>query len=339
MLCLGQRHASFFSTFKEAGGRTTVWTERLARLKGKKNHNRDFFRAVRLPLELRPGFQFSFSVVDVQLHAPVVRSEEPTLIRVPTKDPHGKIGESLIPVQLPHRLLHYLMQDCGLTLPDSLVRKFWSHMDKLGDAWAQSTQAFRQAAGGLVWTLGLYGDDACMQINNDPFAKIIGNYINLPLFRPKSSRFGRFLVVSLECSKIISTQETLFPILLAIVESCNLAAEEGVLGRRYLVSELRGDQAWFRQLFAHQSWWKHQNVCFRCKACVHEGDLSYLKNDVDNGWESTVRCTREFIVEELPEPECGLVCSSAAPFIYFHTHSSSLQFEVPTPGFTSSMCP
>ena len=219
---------------------------------------------------------------------------------------HGKIGESLVPVQLPHDLLRYLMKDCGLALPDDTVRRFWSHMDEVCDEWALSTQAFRQAAEDLVWTIGLYGDDACMQINNDPFAKIIGIYLNLPLFRPRSTRLGRFLVMSLEFSEVISTRETLFPILKAIVDSCNRASEEGVLGRRFLVSELRGDQAWFRQLFSHQSWWKNQNVCFRCKASVHEGKLSYLINDRNDGWESTIRSTQEFIVEELPEPECGL---------------------------------
>ena len=243
----------------------------------------------------------------VLLLAGCMRSEEPTMLRVPTKDARGKICESLVPVQLPHNLLNYLMKDCGLSLPDDTVRRFWHHMDSVGDDWAQSTEAFRRATGELVWTIGLYGDDACMQINNDPFAKIIGIYLNIPLFRPKSTRLSRFLLASLEFSKVVSTQETLYPILQAIVDSCNLAAEEGVLGRRFLVSELRGDQAWFRQLFAHQSWWKHQNVCFRCKATVHEGSLNYLINNRNDGWESTIRSTQEFMLEELPEQMCGLV--------------------------------
>ena len=233
-------------------------------------------------------------------------SKEPMLLTIPTKNLDGVIGESTIPIQLPHAVLEYLLGQCGLSLADETVIHFWRHMEEVGDTWALATRDYRAASPRLVWTLGLYGDEACMQINNAPFDKIIGIYLNIPLFRPKSTRLSRFLLCSIESVKVISARETFYPILQAIVQSCNQVAEEGVLGRRFLVSELRGDQAWIRFLFSHVSWWKATNVCFRCKACSGPGDLNYLRNDSENGWESTIRSTNDFLMQELPEVLCTL---------------------------------
>ena len=103
------------------------------------------------------------------------RSKEPLLLTIPVKLPDGSHGETQLPLQLPHLVLDYLMQACGLALPDSRVRRFWQHMDSVRDAWALSTADFRNASESLVWPLGLYGDEACMQINNAPFDKITGS--------------------------------------------------------------------------------------------------------------------------------------------------------------------
>ena len=228
------------------------------------------------------------------------------MLTIPTKDLDGVIGESAIPVQLPKDVLEYLLGQCGLTLADETVIQFWRHMEEVGDTWALATRAYRDASPNLVWTMGLYGDEACMQINNSPFDKIIGIYLNIPLFRPKSTRMSRFLLCAIESSKVISARETFFPILHAIVQSCNQVSEQGVHGRRFLLSELRGDQAWIRYLFGHVSWWKASNVCFRCKACSGPGNLNYLRNDSENGWESTIRSTNDFLLQELPDAWCLL---------------------------------
>ena len=144
-----------------------------------------------------------------------------------------------------------------------------------------------------------------MQINNAPYDKVAGVFLNLPLFRPKSSRLSRYLLFALEINKVISAQETYYPLLAKIVESCNFATEHGVQGRHFLLSEFRGDQLWFRQLFQHVSWWKSLNVCFRCRATSDpDSPLNYLLNGSENGWETTCRSTNDFLLEELPSPMC-----------------------------------
>lgn len=262
-------------------------------------------------------------------------SKEPTLITVPTKNATGVAEESDLPVILPHDLLTYLMKDCGLYLEDEQVLAYWRHMEEVQDSWALSTQEFRAACRDPVWTLGLYGDEACMQINNAPFDKIVGIYLNVPLSRPKSSRLSRFLLCAVENSKTISAEATFFPILRALVDSCNQAAEEGVLGRRFLVSEIRGDQLWNRFLFQHKSWWKAANVCFRCSACMHPSPHSYMTNGSQGGWETTLRSTNEFVVEELPGTACRLLASAAERFSKVLLALSEL-CKVPTSTSTSS---
>ena len=230
----------------------------------------------------------------------------PTLITVPTKTPEGAVVESELPVILPHVLLEYLLKDCGLCLEDEQVLAYWRHMEEVQDPWALSTKDFRAASQEPVWTLGLYGDEACMQINNAPYDKIVGIYLNVPLFRPKSSRLSRYLLFAIEGTKTVSAEATFFPILRALVDSCNKASEEGVLGRRFLVSEIRGDQLWNKFLFQHISWWKATKVCFRCSACATPSSLSYLINGSQQGWETTLRSTNQFVLEELPETPCHL---------------------------------
>ena len=229
-----------------------------------------------------------------------MHTKEPTLITVPTKGADGATVESELPVILPHDLLNYLMSVCELRLDDEQVLAYWNHMDEVQDSWALSTKDFRAACRDPVWTLGLYGDEACMQINNAPYDKIVGIYLNVPLFRPKSGRLSRYLLCSVESSKTISADTTFFPLLRALVDSLNKVAEEGVCGRRFLVSEIRGDQLWNKFLFQHVSWWKAAKVCFRCSACMHPSPFSYMINGSCNGWETTLRSTNQFVFEELP---------------------------------------
>ena len=163
------------------------------------------------------------------------------MVTVPTKNQDGSLGESRIPMQLPHKVLDHLLT-CGLEISDRKVNKFWSHMESVGDSWTLSTKQFRDACAEPVWAVGLYGDEACMQINNAPYDKVAGVFLNLPLFRPKSSRLSRYLLFAIETTKVVSAQETYYPLLTKIVESLNFATETGVQGRHFLLSEFRGDQ-------------------------------------------------------------------------------------------------
>ena len=177
-------------------------------------------------------------------------------------------------MQLPWDIFDYLLNKCSFQLGDRLVQDFWEHLENVGDTWACSTREFREAHGGKVWPLGFYGDEAVMAIQNNPMNKILGFTVNCPLFRPRSTRLSRYQVFSIETDKVVSFKDTIYPVLEEIVKSFNKLTEEGINGTIFLVSELRGDQAFFKNLFRHKSWWKATKVCFRCKATAEPGPLN-----------------------------------------------------------------
>lgn len=168
-----------------------------------------------------------------------------------------------------------------------------------------------ERSGGRVMPLGLYGDEAVIGIVNSPYNKIYGLFLNLPLFRAKSTRLSRYLLFSIESEKLVSTTETLYPILEAITQSLNKLAEQGIRNYRFLTTEIRGDQLFYRNLFRHHSWWKATSICFRCNACIRPGPLIYTS--YDGLWESTKRSAADFVLEELPLPLCILAFISLPP--------------------------
>lgn len=225
---------------------------------------------------------------------------------VTIKNPDESCGKKRLPVQLPHKVLHYLMLDCKLCLEDALVQKYWNHLEEVGDPFALKTKEFRDLAILPVWPLGIHGDEAAIGLVNAPQNKIIGITLYLILFRPKATRLSRFLLWSIESEKLWSVTETIYPVLEMITNSLIQCAEEGILGRRFLVTELRGDQAWFRFIFRHQAYWLSDSICFRCKATSQPNVLSYAFYDAEcaNGWGSTERSTDEFVRDELSRPYC-----------------------------------
>ena len=224
-------------------------------------------------------------------------------IKVPIKLAGDSVGEELLPVQLPWDIFDYLLNKCSFQLGDRLVQDFWEHLENVGDTWACSTREFREAHGGKVWPLGFYGDEAVMAIQNNPMNKILGFTVNCPLFRPRSTRLSRYQVFSIETDKVVSFKDTIYPVLEEIVKSFNKLTEEGINGTIFLVSELRGDQAFFKNLFRHKSWWKATKVCFRCKATAEPGPLNYCIYESNDGWATTVRTTEQFLLEELPDQD------------------------------------
>ncbi|CAJ1397639.1 unnamed protein product, partial [Effrenium voratum] len=174
-------------------------------------------------------------------------------------------------------------------------------MEAVHDPWALSSSAWRSDH--EVWPVGLYGDEASMGfVGGGPVEKIIGLFLNIPLHRPASTRLSRFLIFSISSEYVVSAQDTFYPVFDAIVRSLN-AASTGVDPQRFLVSELRGDQAWFRYIFRHRSHWSAIEICPRCSASskgpmVYSGDYKETP-----AWAATMR----FIVDQCPLPHCPLV--------------------------------
>ena len=223
-------------------------------------------------------------------------------VKVPVKVPGDKISEESLPLQLPYDIMDHLIGKCQLQLQRELVENYWKHLQDVGDTWASSTRRFRTVHGNSnCWPLGFYGDEAVLSIQNNPGNKIFGLTLNCPLFRPRSTRLSRYLLFSIESDKIVSVEVTLYPILQEIVNSFNRLTEEGVQGIYFVVSEIRGDQVFFRQLFRHRSWWRAKEVCFRCKASTERGPLNYCILESNSGWGQTLRSTDDFIRQELPD--------------------------------------
>ena len=216
-------------------------------------------------------------------------------------------GETTLPVLLPFDVMKYLLVECKFKIDQDLLTNFWMHLETVSDNWAMSTKAFREACGSQeVWPLGLYGDEAVMGLVNAPTSQIFGLYMNAPLYRPKSTRMSRYLLFSVEIDKISSMEKTVFPVLQVITESFNKLTSVGIGNVRFLLSEIRGDQVFFRSIFKHKSWWTCTQMCFRCHASAHPGPLHYMNYDGNSSWTSTLRSTEEFLVDELPPEQCGL---------------------------------
>ena len=187
---------------------------------------------------------------------------------------------------------------CGLEIEESHVKRFWDHLDKVGHEVAVRSRQLRSLEKQQIWPLGLHGDDANMGIISAPFEKILGMSMNVVLYRPRSTRISRFLLFSLEVKRLVDVRSTLNPILARIVESFNRLTEIGIEGRKFIVTELRGDQAWNRLIFEHESFWKTVNICFRCEATTRPTHLNYAL--CNGSWLATSKSTEDFLMKELP---------------------------------------
>lgn len=234
-------------------------------------------------------------------------SKEPIRVKVPIRLSDGSVSSGTFPVHLPFDVLQYLICDCNLNIDAGLLDQYWSHLDNVGDEWASSTKEYRRTAG-VVWPLGFYGDEAAIGLINAPTNKVYGLFMNVVVFRPASTRMGRFLLFSIESDKVVSAEKTMFPVVDVITASFNKLTEEGIKHIRFLLSEIRGDQVFFRYLFQHRLWWKHTEVCFRCQADSKCGRFNYCIYDSHDGWRTSLRSTEEFLVDQLPRngPECFL---------------------------------
>lgn len=154
----------------------------------------------------------------------------------------------------------------------------------------------------------MYGDEAVLYENNS-YQKVACIFIDVVLFRPTSVRCSRFLIYAMRSEIMASPPlETLRPVLHAITSSLNLCYdgcdEHGQVlfpeKIRCCVAELRGDQAWFRMLFRHRSYWGAKKVCFKCGA-----NITNRFHTNTALWMGTERNTPRFVAEELPFLPCA----------------------------------
>ncbi|CAE7784621.1 unnamed protein product, partial [Symbiodinium sp. CCMP2456] len=204
-------------------------------------------------------------------------------LNIPVDD---KYEVQTLPMLDPHSVIAYLWNIIGVQVPSKDVQTFWHHSRQHRQPWALEHPATDRHI-----PIGIYGDAAKIPtaFNAD---KILGIFINLPLWRPTSIRASRFLIFAVEESKLWGTH-TLSAVLERIVWSLNLLFE----GKRptvdpqgndmpdpfkfygwvcrdksvFALTEIRGDQLWHKQIFRFSaSWvWTSQKVCHACDARAH----------------------------------------------------------------------
>lgn len=239
--------------------------------------------------------------------------EEPDWVKIAVLDDKkdGTQFEKYMPVLLPHSILRFLFTEAGLHINERVIGSFWRHLQ-------QVQHPLSAKVGGSVEfiPIGIHGDEAAYGADRAAPDKLTCIFMDLPLWRPKNARLSRFLLFAIDSTQLVG-YESLHPVLQRIAQSVNLAYSgvdvDGTPifgGRRFILTELRGDQVWHKFLWRHLRWWRSRDVCFRCKAVSKDGPCYWDCGDAA-AWRSTEISTIEFLAEGVPS---DLLC----PFALCH---------------------
>ena len=213
----------------------------------------------------------------------------------------------------PHSVVAYLVNIIGVQIPAHDVAAYWGHARAHGEAWVTNHPATSEHI-----PLGLYGDEARFSTTFSQ-DKVLGIFLNMPLWRPRSIRASRFLLFGIEEKKLYK-HFTLDAVLRRIVWSINLlfdgmlpqvdhagkhirGASPGHICKdasRFALTELRGDQLFHKQIFRWKaSWtWTSLKVCHKCQAASRGAHNLYY--DWDNWTSSEFRSFEEWLAERMP---------------------------------------
>ena len=221
--------------------------------------------------------------------------------------------------------MHFLFDVVGISIPTDIVEQYWSHYRSAEIA---SPWALHHPAGNQHVPIGLYGDSCKIR----PGEKMVGIFMNLPLWRPKSIRCSKFLLTCFreEHAYRRDTLDAIFRFLVwrfnllieAKYPSCGIdggplspgqaskAGQDVVQGgRKFAITELRGDWLWFKDIFSFKSSWKGGNkypVCFKCEARAIEPHLYYDVKPGSSCW-TTEYDLAGFLINQMPRKPSYLV--------------------------------
>ena len=227
--------------------------------------------------------------------------EDSSLIEVKVKKLNYTSESELVKVPFlePDMVIQYLIS-AGLDIPEEQVVDFWERKRSVGEPWAIASPASNKHI-----PIAIYGDSARLQTSRKE-SKYFGIFISLPLWRPKSTRFSRWYIFSLENAKLLGTQ-ILRPTLMRITYKLNMLFETGVTatdGRqlKFSCTEIRGNWEWHKQLFNLTSSWKSvKNLCYPCDCVSKSQDPKklYFCLDKNPGWKEF--SLWEFLATQLKE--------------------------------------
>ena len=242
----------------------------------------------------------------------------------------------------PLSIVAYLFDYIGISIPEETVEQYWSHYRS---AEINSPWAIEHPAGNRHVPMGFYGDSCKIRQGE----KMIGLFFNLPLWRPKSIRCSRFLLTAFR-EEHAYKRHTLDAVLRYLVWRFNLLLEakypscgingeplppqyaqragQDVVrgGRKFAITEVRGDWHWFKEVFSFKSSWKGGNkfpICFKCEARSIEPHL-YYKVQPDSPCWTTEYDLPEFLVHQMPRKPSfsaqSLNCFDYLCFCFFIDH-------------------
>ena len=237
-----------------------------------------------------------------------------------SKAPRGFEIQTLGMIE-PHSLVAYLFNDAGIYIDQEKIEAFWKHHQ---DVQSPFLESFDGTNGHIP--IGLYGDGArARQQAYMPVEKVVGIFLNLPLWRPKSARYSRFLLFSIQ-EDLCFGRKTLNAVYRRIVWSLNHmflgqwpthAPDGSVLtskkagqsltpdGKMFALTEHRGDWCFFKWVLGFKSSWKagtNAPVCYRC-AAYGSGDPSQQYYHIGENapcWRTEYNNV-EFICKEMPD--------------------------------------
>ena len=240
------------------------------------------------------------------------------------KDPRGYVLTDL-EVLDPASVADYVFNRVGISIPDDQVRGYWRHYrsEHISAPWA-----CRHPAEETAVPVGLYGDACKIR----PYEKMVGIFINFPLFRPRSVRCSRFLLVAIQEENMFQ-RKTLDAIFRFVVWRLNLlmdgkwpsvdihggsltgpalarAGKEIVPNKTFAVIEVRGDWVWLKECLSFKSSWKGGSrypVCFRCEARATGNELYYNVQKDSSVWQTEYRTLADFLVHQMPAQPSFLV--------------------------------
>ena len=221
-------------------------------------------------------------------------AEEVGSIRIPCKHPKLGLVFETYPILHPHRILNYLFDVAGLKVDAEDVRAFWRHTRGVREPWAMASPATDSHV-----PLGLHGDGARL-LTHVRFEKHVALWLNLPLWRPKSVRFSRWLLFSMPNEKQYKNRSlnVVWNRLVWSFQACfdgvhplhgpgggghrtrkdrELAGMPLTRDRlQFVVTEIRGDWEFHRDVWRPTASWTGKVICFKCPAMTKEVPWSGL---------------------------------------------------------------
>ena len=205
-------------------------------------------------------------------------------IRVACKHPKLGLTFEKLPILHPHRILSYLFDEVKLRIDPEIVSQFWRHCRAMKEPWALESPGTESHI-----PIGLHGDGARL-LTHVRYEKHVAVWMNLPLWRPRSMRYSRWMLFSIAHNKLYKnrTLNNVWVRLVWSLEACfsgyNPTTRPGggqLLRKRdirlagtpitknhdrFIMTELRGDWEWHRDVWRPSASWIGLNVCHKCPA-------------------------------------------------------------------------